>query len=366
MESGGKFKEYKIGNLFDIHPTKAYKMTNAQLYATSGSVPVVTNTSTNNGISAWIDMEPTERGGIITFSDTTTSDSIFYQPKDFVGYPHIQGLYPYDDKWTDKELIYFVSCFRKAAAGRFNYGIKFTRVIAKQMHVLLPTTNKNQIAFDYMSERVRELEEERVRELEAWLRAAGFGDCTLTEEEQKALSAIDTGTVKFQDIPIKKLFSSDKGNVDLQKSDINGKGEYFINSGMKNFGIKGKTDREAKVFPSNTITIDFFGIANYRPYPYKMATHNHVFSFSGDTIKNEDVGLFFVAASRYMTKKYSFNNMATCPVLEKETLRLPITQQGKLDYAIMQAYIHAIKKMCIARLKAVIENERKAYRKALE
>ena len=155
-------------------------MTNAQLYATSGSVPVVTNTSTNNGISAWIDMEPTEQGGIITFSDTTTSNSIFYQPKDFVGYPHIQGLYPYDDKWTDKELIYFVSCFRKAAAGRFNYGTKFTRVIAKQMHVLLPTTNKNQIAFDYMSERVRELEEERVRELEAWLRAAGFGDCTLT------------------------------------------------------------------------------------------------------------------------------------------------------------------------------------------
>ena len=41
---------------------------------------------------------------------------------------------------------------------------------------------------------------------------------------------------------------------------------------MKNFGIKGKTDREAKVFPSNTITIDFFGIANYRPNPYKMAT----------------------------------------------------------------------------------------------
>lgn len=146
----------------------------------------------------------------------------------------------------------------------------------------------------------------------------------------------------------------------MQKSDINGKGEYFINSGMKNFGIKGKTDREAKVFPSNTITIDFFGIANYRPYPYKMATHNHVFSFSGDTIKNEDVGLFFVAASRYMTKKYSFNNMATCPVLEKETF----TQQGKLNYAIMQAYIHATKKMCIA--KAVIENERKAYRKALE
>ena len=32
--------------------------------------------------------------------------------------------------------------------------------------------------------RVRELEEERVRELEAYLHEAGFEDCTLSKEEE--------------------------------------------------------------------------------------------------------------------------------------------------------------------------------------
>lgn len=47
------------------------------------------------------------------------------------------------------------------------------------------------------------------------------------------------------------------------------------------------------------------------------------------------------------------NNMVTYPVFEKGTLRFLITQQDKIDYAIIQACIDTIKKMCIAHLKAV-------------
>lgn len=65
--------------------------------------------------------------------------------------------------------------------------------------------------------------------------------------------------IEFNYFKIKDIFSKPgKGDVDLQQSDINGKGEYFINSGETNYGIKGKTDRSAKIFPANTITIDFW------------------------------------------------------------------------------------------------------------
>lgn len=79
----------------------------------------------------------------------------------------------------------------------------------------------------------------------------------------------------------------------------------FINSGITNQGIKGYTDRSARIFPQNTITINFFGNAYYRSYPYKLATHNHVFSFSGDIIKDESVGLYLVAAMSYFPLVYS-------------------------------------------------------------
>ncbi|ELX8739339.1 N-6 DNA methylase [Campylobacter upsaliensis] len=135
-----EWKSFKIGDLFEIKPTKAYKMTNTTLFETKGDVPVVTNSSLNNGVSAYVGLEPTEKGNMITYSDTTTSEGIFYQPRDFVGYSHIQGLYPlvHKDKWNRYSLLYFVSVFRKASFGKFDYGNKFNRKIAKEMRVLLP------------------------------------------------------------------------------------------------------------------------------------------------------------------------------------------------------------------------------------
>lgn len=135
------YKTFKIGKFFDIHPTKSYGLTNDKLYETKGLTPVVCNSSVYNGIGGWINLDPTETGVRITYSDTTTSDAIFYQPFDFVGYSHIQGFYPYDNElWTENSLLYLVTCFRKSAKGLFDYADKFTREIASDMFVSLPIT----------------------------------------------------------------------------------------------------------------------------------------------------------------------------------------------------------------------------------
>lgn len=144
------------------------------------------------------------------------------------------------------------------------------------------------------------------------------------------------------------------GDVDLQNNDINGKGHIFINSGVTNQGIKGYTDRPARVFPGNTITIDFFGNAYYRPFPYKMATHNHVFSFSGSTIQDESVGLYLVAAMSYLPMIYSYGNMATKKSLKKNCITIPF-REGKIDFAFMRRYIATLKAERVATLKAYLQ-----------
>jgi hypothetical protein len=90
-----KWKDFEVGSLFDIHQTKAYKLTNSFLFAEDGINPVVVNSSYNNGIGGYTNLPVTEEGGVITFSDTSSVDTIFYQPNPFIGYPHIQGMYPY-------------------------------------------------------------------------------------------------------------------------------------------------------------------------------------------------------------------------------------------------------------------------------
>ncbi len=149
---GLTWQSFKLGDLFEIRPTKAYKLTNSHLFDGNAKNPVVTNSSLNNGISGYSSLEPTEKGNQITYSDTTTSEGIFYQKRPFIGYSHVQGLYPlkYHEFWNEKTLLYIVTAFKKVACGRFNYGNKFNRKIASGMPIFLPTTKNGKIDFHFM------------------------------------------------------------------------------------------------------------------------------------------------------------------------------------------------------------------------
>lgn len=145
------------------------------------------------------------------------------------------------------------------------------------------------------------------------------------------------------------------GDVDLQQKDCNGKGEFLVNSGLDNCGIKGRTDKTAKIFPANTITVDFWGNAFYRNFEYKMATHNHVFSLSGDVIKNENIGLFLTAQFSYMRKLFSFEYMGTWNKIKPLSISLPITSTGEIDFNFMESFISELEEERISELNAYLE-----------
>lgn len=151
------------------------------------------------------------------------------------------------------------------------------------------------------------------------------------------------------------MFSAQTGDTDLQQKDINGKGAYFINSGVEAQGIKGKTDRKAKIFKSNTITIDFWGNAYYRDFEYKMATHNHVFSLSGDIIKNRNIGLYLVSTMSYMRKVFSYNNMGTWTKIKEQCIHLPIAKTGGLDFVFMESRIREMEESRIREMEAYLK-----------
>ena len=159
------------------------------------------------------------------------------------------------------------------------------------------------------------------------------------------------------------MFSAQTGDTDLQQKDINGKGAYFINSGVEAQGIKGKTDRKAKIFKSNTITIDFWGNAYYRDFEYKMATHNHVFSLSGDIIKNRNIGLYLVSTMSYMKKAFSYNNMGTWTKIKEQCIHLPVTKTGGLDFAFMESRIREMEESRIREMEESRIREMEAYLK---
>ena len=164
--------EFRIGDLFEIHPTKAYKLINNELFTKDGKYPVIVNSSYNNGIGGYTNLPPTEKGKIITFSDTTSSETIFFQEKPFVGYPHIQGMYPigkYKTLWRKYSLLFFLSIFKSRAISlNYDYVNKFTRKSAKSIVIKLPVNKDGNPDFSYMEtymKKITEKTKQKIRRL---------------------------------------------------------------------------------------------------------------------------------------------------------------------------------------------------------
>ena len=351
--SGGEWREVKVGKLFHIRPTKNYGLTNQKLFANYGSVPVVVNSSQNNGIGGFVDLEPTERGNMITFSDTTTSDSIFYQPNDFIGYSHVQGMFPYEE-WNKYSLLYFVICFRTATKGKFDYGNKFNRDKAKEILVTIPYHN-NKIAFKYMENYIKALEAERIETLEAYLTVTNLRDYHLTKNDEKVLdkfaklSDTKSRVEESEVFQLSQVFnlSSSKKKFNANMIEFGGKFPY-VARGDSNNGIRGYiTESEEFLNPANTIS---FGQDTatmfYQKEPY----------FTGDKIKvlrTKEVeldrykALYLITSLRKSFSTFSWGSSSFNEKVLKETdVKLPI-QNNQIDYQFMSDFIRAVEKLVI-------------------
>ena len=118
---------------------------------------MVVNSAENNGVSGLCDLSPTEDGGIITFSDTTDGNTFFYQPNPFIGFAHVQGMYPKTRVWSKEELLFLVTILMFEANGRYNYGRKMRRDIISEVRVKLPVDSNGEPDWQFMENYIKSL-----------------------------------------------------------------------------------------------------------------------------------------------------------------------------------------------------------------
>ena len=385
-----EFRKFKTSKLFDIHPTKAYKLSNKDLYKTKGNTPVVSNSSSNNGIGGYCGLDATEKGNIITFSDTTTgTDTMFYQADDFIGYAHVQGLYPYDtEHWNEKQCLYFISVMKSACGRGWNYSNKFTRKFVLDTTPLLPIvtdTEGNPIIdethfyhdegfipdFDYMQEYIKELEQEyikeleqeRITELEQYLVVTGLNDYELTDEDKEILEtklnngegSLTSGNGYLKEARMFRVGDLFEVKTPVKKFNANTVeitdriGHPYVVRSSANNGIKGYIDEdedylnEGNTFSFGQDTATIF----WQEKPY----------FTGDKIKvlkpkfecNSEIACYVMNG---ITKAFSHFSWGTqsfkVSVIEDGKFLLPVTYDGTPDWDFMEKYIRAIEKTVIA------------------
>ena len=110
----------------------------------------------------------------------------FYMATDFYAGQFTKTIYPKFEGFNEEVALYFISLFNKQSiylSGRLvrEFENEFTKIKIK-----LPTLN-GELALGYMVDRIRELEVDRIRDLEAYLQVTGLSSYTLTDEEKELI-----------------------------------------------------------------------------------------------------------------------------------------------------------------------------------
>ena len=382
------FKTFKVGELFDIHPTSAYKMKNDELFASDGTTPVLSNSSVNNGIGGYCGLTPTEQGGMITFSDTTTgADTMFYQSSPFIGYPHVQGMYPYQpDKWDEKCCLYVISCIRKSAGNGWNYAVKFNRALVKELSIELPVVESadvdheytvDDINYEYMQERIAELEQERIAELDAYLAASGLDDYELTDEDKEILSLspesasdeagasdadFGNGQIVFKTFKVSDVFNKveakcKKADFDKRRDTSTVPNEEYcvplVNAKVGDNGIMfygRKSDWNTQEMCIDVIQNGAVATGTVYAQPQAVGVLWDAYLIKPMVeAKSVEALLYMAKCIEKITKEqFSYDKKATWDRVKTCEVSLPATSGGDIDFDYMERYIRAIEKLAIA------------------
>ena len=187
--NGGKFEEFRIGDLFDI---QTGSLIDSSLLV-SGSLKRISAKSDNNGVlGSYNTQNLAEARHYENFISVNFFGDTFYHPYKASVEMKVHTLHLKKHIFNSKTGLYIAGVISKIFKGKFSYGnqLSSSKLKKEDYYITLPTQN-GEIAFDYMEAYIKELEADRVKELEAYLIATGLKDYTLTAAEQTALEMFE-------------------------------------------------------------------------------------------------------------------------------------------------------------------------------
>ena len=359
-KSGGIFKEYKIGELFEKLSLK-FKGSNFNKnrdLSTSMNkefnLPLVNAKHGNNGIMYYgreKEWEYAENTIDIVNDGAISTGDVYPQPQK-TGI--LYNAYLIKPKFTLNNsdiLIYFSTVIKKSIKTKYGYDKKASWNRVKNNTIFLPTLN-NELAFEYMEERIRELESERIRELEAYLQATGLNNYILDENARGGVKRLIENKIELKDYRIEDLFTVKSSKKKFNANNINITNDYnlhpYVARGSSNNGIKGYISEDTE-FLNDENTLAFgqdTATCFYQDKPY----------FTGDKIKilspinftlNSHIGLYIISSMKKTLKHLSWGqNSFNEDFIKNIKIKLPI-KNNNIDFNYMEQLIKTLEKIII-------------------
>ncbi len=259
-------------------------------------------------------------------------------------------------EYSELQMLFLASMIEQSLRGKYSYGHKLRSSQSFDFKIPLPETADGEIDFEFMESFIRELEEERIRELAAYLTVSGLADATLTANERYALNCFDK--LEWQEFRIGDLYDKVELNnkkFDKRSDTRNEPSEDFplpvVNAKHGDNGIMfwGRND----IFDSEEMTIDIVqngavATGDVYPQPQRTGVLWDAYLIKATNYLDTRQTLFFIAASiqKSIKLKFAYEFKATWDRVKNENIYLPV-RDGVPDYEVMQEFISAVQKLVI-------------------
>ena len=341
-------KRFLVSDLFNVNTGSLVSKKRLSELADKNGVPRISVTTDDNGqIGHYADNK--EISNVRYFRNFITVNffgKVYYHPSKASVEMKVHVLTLKSGKELTREAgMYLVTVLRKTFDnGSYNYGnqLSSSKIKKGQYYVELPVTPAGEPDFEYMTMRIRELEAERIRELEAYLRVTGLDDTTLSASEAQAL----TQKVKWKKFRIGDLFDYRRGKESAPKKVPEGDIPLISETSSNNGFVRGASSTH--VFPAKTITVSVNYAQTVFLQPKKFCASVNIIILVPKFDNVPDAALlYFVTLLRANNGVYDYNYKISKDRLMNTVLLVPVTSTGDPDFDYMQHYIRATEKQII-------------------
>ncbi len=371
-----KWGEFKLGDLFEIEKTLSF---NKDALTQGQDYDYITRTSQNQGVLQTTGFVNAENlNPPFTWSLGLLQMDFFYRKKSWYAGQFMRKITPkteIENKINLRIAHYFTTLLNALKRPLLSVLVRDIDKTFREQKIQLPlkptanTQTFDDIDFDFMEKFIAELEQCRLAELEAYLKATGLSNTTLSSDEQNALNLFNGKNSRggntpcgltwqsfklgdlFEVLSSKKIYHAN--TIKIHDTQIENSYPYVVraatNNGIKGFIIDDPTfanEKNTLSFAQDTFTVF------YQKQPYftgnKVKILKPKFAFKSPKI------LYFISAIlQFILKPLTWGLGSTTESIAEFKFSLPLKPTAKtqtldgIDFNFMRTFINALMKQTI-------------------
>ncbi len=327
-----EWKTFKLGDIFDL-VTKSSKGLNHLEKNTSDGISYVGATNRNNGVLDFVKRKENliYSGNAIAFirnGEGSMGYSV-YKKEDFIASQDITvGYNQYLNEYNAK----FITTIADQVRGKYNFGYKRNQERLKRETLVLPSDEKGNPNFQYMSDFVKKLELDKVQEVLEYIYIY-IRVKNILEEKVCEIS--------WKDFWIEDVCEI-KSGVRLTKANQEIGLRPFVGASDSDNGVTAFVSNTNKSLDANVLGVNYNGsvVENfYHPYEAIFSDDVKRLKWKDELYGNKYTYLFLKQMILSQKIKYAYGYKFNGERMKRQKIMLPVTETGLPDYDYMTSYM---------------------------